>query len=137
MPHASLQQSSACRELLVDEVRDDLGIGFRDDLATGADQFLTELDVIFDDAVVNDDDVAAAMRMSILLRRAAVRCPARMADARGAVSGRYGSFAARLSSLPTARECGSDRRDRRDTRRIVTAILELRSPASKTPSAAR
>src|SRR5262249_26231276 len=41
-------------------------------------------EVVLDDAVVDEDDLAGAMRMRVLLRGPAVRRPARVADARRA-----------------------------------------------------
>ena len=51
------------------------------------DQLLLQRQIIFDDAVVHHDDVAVAiaMRMRVLFGGAAVRRPARVADAVGAV----------------------------------------------------
>ncbi len=46
-------------------------------------QTLFQLQIIFDDAVVNDDDAAGAiaMRVRVLFGRATVRRPTRVADA--------------------------------------------------------
>ena len=51
------------------------------------DQLLLQADVVLNDAVVHDDDLAGAvaMRMSVLFRGAAVGGPARVADAIGAI----------------------------------------------------
>ncbi len=50
-------------------------------------EFVFELEVVFDDAVVDDDDAAGAvaMGMGVLFRGAAVRCPARVPDAVSAI----------------------------------------------------
>ena len=66
---------------------------------------LLELQVVLDDAVVHDDDAAGAvaMRMRILFGGAAVRGPAGVADAVGAVDGCWRMTSSRLRSLPGAR----------------------------------
>ncbi len=74
---------------LLDEVGDDFGIGFGDELVALRGEFALEVEVVFDDAVVDDDDAAGAvaMGMGILFRGAAVGGPAGVADAEGAVEG--------------------------------------------------
>src|SRR5699024_3426660 len=67
-----------------DELGDDLGIGLRAKAdAVIFNQLLPQLLIIFDDAVVNDGDLARliGMRVSVDIRRRTVRSPARMADA--------------------------------------------------------
>ena len=51
------------------------------------DELFLECQIILNDAVVHDDEVARAvrMRMRIAIRRTAVRCPTRMADAHRAL----------------------------------------------------
>ena len=67
----------------LDEVRDDLGVGFGDELVALALELLLQIEVVLDDAVVNHHNLsrAVAVRMRILFRRPAVRGPARVADA--------------------------------------------------------
>ncbi len=74
-------------QVLLDQVRDDLGIGFRAELVAFVDQLLLQADVVLDDAVVHHDNLAGAvaMGMSILFRGTSVRGPAGVADAVGAV----------------------------------------------------
>ena len=72
---------------LLDQVGDDLGVGFGDeDVALGGELAL-ELEVVFDDAVVDDDDAsgAIAVGVGVLFGGAAVGGPAGVADAVGAV----------------------------------------------------
>ena len=66
---------------------DDFGVGFGAELVAFVDQLLLQADVVLDDAVVDDDDLAGAvaMRMSVLFRGTSVRGPASVADAIGAV----------------------------------------------------
>ena len=72
---------------LFNQVSDDLGVGLGDKLVALRGELVLQLEIIFDDAVVDDDDAAGAvaMRVGVLFRRAAVRSPARVADAEGAV----------------------------------------------------
>src|SRR5271155_4025891 len=48
-------------ELVFDEVGDDFGVGFGDELVTFGDESVLEGEVVFDDAVVDDDESAAAV----------------------------------------------------------------------------
>ena len=70
-------------EIFFDQMRDDFGVGFGlEDVAFALELFLQRQEV-FDDAVVDDDDVAGAVavRMGVFFGGAAVRGPAGMADA--------------------------------------------------------
>ena len=73
---------------LVDEVRDHLGVGLGREGAAAACERRPQLEVVLDDAVVDDDDLAGAMRMRVLLGGTAVRRPAGVADADGAADRR-------------------------------------------------
>ncbi len=79
-------------EFVFDEVGDDLGVGFGDELVALGDEGALEGEVVFDDAVVDDDEGAGAVAvgMGVLFGGAAVRGPAGVADAEGAVDGRFG-----------------------------------------------
>ena len=69
--------------LALDEVRDDLGVGLGDERVPFLLQLLLQIEIVLDDAVVDDDDAAGAVavRVRVLLGRTAVRRPARVADA--------------------------------------------------------
>ena len=66
---------------------DDLGVGVGDEGVAFRTELLLELQEVLDDAVVDNDDVAGgvAVRVRVLLGRLAVRGPAGMPDAVGAV----------------------------------------------------
>jgi hypothetical protein len=68
--------------LLLDEMRDDLGVGVRHELVAFGREHALELQVVLDDPVVHDDDPprTIAVRVRVLRRRAPVRGPARVAD---------------------------------------------------------
>ena len=68
---------------LLDEMRDDFGVGFRGEGVALGDELALDLEIVFDDAVVDDDDAAraVAMRMRVLFSRSAVCGPSRMAEA--------------------------------------------------------
>ena len=76
-------------EFLLDEVGDDFGISLGYKFVALADELLFELEVVFDDAVVDDDEAAGAVAMGVgvFFGGAAVGGPAGMADAEGAVDG--------------------------------------------------
>ena len=69
--------------LALDQVRDDLGVGLGDEHVALPLQLVLQLEVVLDDAVVDDDDLAGAVavRVRVLLGRASVRGPAGVADA--------------------------------------------------------
>src|SRR5581483_3942537 len=71
------------QEVLLDQVGDDLGVGFGDKLVTFFDQLALECNVIFDDAVMHNHNAAGAiaMRVRIFFGWASVRGPARVPDA--------------------------------------------------------
>jgi len=70
-------------------VRDDFGVGLGFESVAFAGQPLLQAEVILDNAVVHHDDVAGAvaMRVRVFFRRAAMGCPAGVADAEIAVDG--------------------------------------------------
>ena len=74
-------------QVLFNQVGDDFGVGFRAKLVAFLDQFPLQGDIVLNDAVVDDNNLAGAvaMRVSILLSRATVGSPAGVADAVGAV----------------------------------------------------
>jgi hypothetical protein len=79
----------------VDQVRDDLGVGLRFELVAELAQAIALLLVVLDDAVVHQREFAVAhVRMRVAFGDAAVRGPARVADAqaRGEVFGLRGRF---------------------------------------------
>ena len=79
-------------ELVFDEVGDNLGVGLGEEAMALGDECLLEGEVVFDDAVVDDDEGAAAVTvgMGVFFRRATVGGPAGVADAEAAVDGRVG-----------------------------------------------
>ena len=68
---------------------DDFGVGLREELVALGDEGRLELQVVFDDAVVHDDECsgAVAVWVGVLFGGAAVGGPAGMADAVGAFDG--------------------------------------------------
>ena len=71
----------------LDEVGDDFGVGLGDELVALFFELALQIDVILDDSVVDDDDIsgAVAVRVRVFLGGAAMRGPARVSDAVGAV----------------------------------------------------
>ena len=69
--------------LALDEVRDDLGVRLGDERVALLLQFLLQIEIVLDDPVVDDDDLAGAVavRVRVLFRRTAVGRPARVPDA--------------------------------------------------------
>jgi hypothetical protein len=94
---------------LFDQVRDDLGVGLGDELVALRGELALEFEIIFDDAVVDDDDAAGAVavRVRVLFGGAAVRGPARVADAECAVERMLAQTSSSFDSLPAARRSSS------------------------------
>ena len=114
---------------LLDQVRDDLGVGFGDELVALRGQLALQLEIVFDDAVVDDDDAAGAVAvgMGVLFGWAAVRGPARVADAEGAVERMVAQDVFEISQLAG----GAPKLERvaaglthGDACRVVTAVFE-------------
>jgi len=70
-------------EVFFDQVRDDFGIGFSGELVAFFNQLFLQAEIVFNDAVVYDDDLAGAipMRMSVFFRGTPVCGPASVANA--------------------------------------------------------
>jgi len=78
---------AAFEKMFLDQVSDDFGVSLGGELVAFVDQFFLQTEIVFDDAVMYDDDFAAAvaMRMSVFFRGTPVRGPAGVADAIAAV----------------------------------------------------
>src|SRR6266403_1550100 len=72
-------------QIFLNEVGDDFGVGFGDEFVAFALQLFFKLQIIFDDAVVHDDDLsgAVAVRMRVFFRGTSVCGPPGVADAVG------------------------------------------------------
>jgi len=65
--------------MMLDQMGEDLGVGFRLEPVARGEEVVLDLEVVLDDPVVDDDQgaVAVGVRMGILLGRPTVRRPAR------------------------------------------------------------
>ena len=81
--NCKLQRQVFFIDVMPDQMCDDLGIGLGVKLMTVGGETLLERQIIFDNAVVNDDDLArlVAVRMRVFLGRTPVRRPTRVPDA--------------------------------------------------------
>ena len=68
----------------VNQVGDNLGVGVADDGEAARLELASQLQVVFDDAVVHDRDRAGDVWVCVDLRRAAVCCPSGVPDSDGA-----------------------------------------------------
>ena len=109
------------------QVRDHLGVGLRGEAVTLGREPRLELEVVLDDAVVDDHDapLAVLVGVGVLLGWPAVGGPARVSHAPlagerlpGQALGQIAELAGRAPALQHA--SGHDR----DARRVVTAVLE-------------
>ena len=123
-----LEQIGGVRQMMVNAMRDDLGVGLRAEAVAQLVESGAQRLVIFDDAVVHDGDaVARHVRMGIARGRNAVGGPAGVRDA-DVPGDRLPPRArpARALTLPTVRTrascpCGVSTRK---SGRIVAAILQ-------------
>ena len=92
---------------VLEQVRDDFGVGLRRKGVTGGGELVAQLAVVLDDAVQDDRErlvVAGRQRMRVLLGDAAVRRPAGVAERRSSTREPFGSAASfRNCRFPTAR----------------------------------
>ena len=109
------------RLLLVgDQVGEDLGIGLRAELVSGAGERLLQLEMVLDDPVVHHGHAAVLVRVRIFIRRLAVGCPPRVPDA---------GHPARHLLLALGADDGQPlSAEDRHPRRIVAPVLELAQP---------
>ncbi len=97
-------------------------------------EFALQVEIVFDDAVVNHDDAARAipMRMGVFFRRPSVRGPARVANAIGAVERMLRAAPLQGScSLPGARRTSSVDAGGiayGDARRVIAAVFQSPQP---------
>ena len=118
---------------LFDEVGDDLGVGLGDELVALRSEFALQLEIIFDNAVVDDDDAAGAvaMGMGVLFGGAAVRGPAGVADAEGAVERMLAQNLFKVGELAwsaTHFKRGAGRAAHGDARRVIAAVFQAPQP---------
>ena len=115
-------------EVLLDQVGDDFGVGLGGELVAFGDQLLLQRDIVLDNAVVDDDDLAGAvaMGMGVLFRGTPVRGPAGVADAVGAVERLQADDLFQVAQLAfsAANLQASAIAGNRDARRVVAAILQ-------------
>ena len=120
--------------LALDEVRDDFGVGLGDELVALALQLLLQIEVVLDDAVVDDDDLAGAVavRVRVLLGRPAVCRPARVADAVVAVDRVDADHLLEVRQLAgAAPQIDRAVMHHRHARRVVAAIFEPPQPVDE------
>ena len=82
-----VEKIHAALDFFGDQMGDDLAIRLRAEVGAALGQLLFQFEIIFNDAIMNHDDVAGAVRMGIGFRRPAMSRPARVADADGAGHG--------------------------------------------------
>ena len=131
-------QQRAGREVVGDQVGDDLGVGLAGEDRAHVGQALAHREVVLDDAVDHDVDAVGGVevRVGVLLVDPPVGGPARVADAGGGRAGRGGDAAglvvdARRDGVAQVLEVAdrADRVDRvagdhRDAGRVVAAVLQ-------------
>ncbi len=133
--HDGVLQVAVAGVVHIQQVNDDLRVRLTMEPEPLGLQHLAQLHKVFDDAVLHDGELAviAHVRMGIRLRRRAVRCPARMAEADIAVKiatvMRFGQqildLAAGLGKLDRAAV------EHGDAGRVIAAVFELCSPSRR------
>src|SRR6266568_3650949 len=112
---------------------DDLRVGFGDELVALIAKFTLQVEVVLNDAVVDDDDAARAvtMGMGVFLSGASVRGPAGMTDAEGAVQRMLAENlfkVAQFSRSAAHLQSGAGGAAQGDTCRVVSAVFEAAQP---------
>ena len=120
------QQVQTLRAVMVDQVGDDFGVGLRGELVAQRTQAFALRLVVLDDAVVHQRQFAVTdVRMRVVFGDAAMRGPARVADAEGGVEafGQRGGF--HLGDAAGATHAAHRFAiDHRDAGRIVAAVFQ-------------
>ena len=119
-------------EVLFHQVRNDFGVGLGNELVSLILKLLFEREVVLDDAVVHDHDLAGAiaMGMGIFFGRAAMRRPARVADAVGAIERAQANGVFEVPQLAGSPAHGQPAvfSHHRQPSRIVSAIFQALEP---------
>ena len=116
-------------DLHLDQVGEDLGVGLGAELVPRPRQRLLQLEMIFDDPVVDHRHAAVLVRVRVLVGRLAVRGPAGVADAGGALRHRLAEALLQIRQLalgPHHRQAVVA--EDGDAGRIVSAVLQLPQP---------
>ena len=109
----------------MDQVRDDFGIGLRDEAIAPLFEPLAQRLEILDDSVMDDRDlVMADVRMRVGRRGRAMRCPARVRDTGRAHSARRVRLRREIGDASRADQPLQAAVDHGEARRVVAAILE-------------
>ena len=110
-PHGVLQ--AVVLHLALDQVRDDLGVRLGDEGVALLLQLLLQIQVVLDDAVVHDDDLAGAVpvRVGVLLGGPSMGGPPGVSDAVGARQRMQGDHVFETRQLSRARDAARRRRD--------------------------
>ena len=107
---------------------DDFGVGFGLEFVAFGDEVLLELEIVFDDAVVDDHEgaCAVAVGVGVFFGGAAVGGPAGVADAEGAVDGVGGDDGFEVAELAggSAEFEGGGASGYGDAGGVVAAVLE-------------
>ena len=138
---AHVRQRSADRivqtvamHLALDEVGDDLGIRFRLERVSLLLELFLQLQIVLDDPVVNDDDLAGAVavRMRVLLGRTAVRRPARVPHTVEPIDRLHANGLFQVRELPCrAAQRDAFRADDRHAGGVVAAIFHAAKSLEK------
>src|SRR6267154_2376366 len=119
-------------KIFFDQVRHDFRISFRDEFVPFALQLLFELQIIFDDAVVDHHDLSRAItvRVRVFFGRAPMRGPAGVPNSISSVDWRFlddlfqvAQLAGRAANFQFARSV-----DHRDTRGVIAAVFQFAQP---------
>ena len=132
LPHRIFQRRAAVPfeldGIFLDQMRNDFGIGLGGEVVAFFDQLLFQAEIVLDDPVVHDHDLAGAvaMGMRVFFRGTSVRGPARVPNAIGAVNRILPDHFFQIAQLALGApqlqpfSVAADR----DARRIVAAILQ-------------
>ncbi len=124
-----LAQALAGRDVMVDQVRDHLGVGIGGEAIALRNQAGADLLMVLDDAVVHHRNLMPAasreMRVGVVLVDPAVGRPAGMGDAGGRVGVDFLGHPVQFGDPPDGAHALDLLVEDRDSGRIVAAVLEL------------
>ena len=118
---------------------DDFGVGFGDELVAFCDELVFQLKIVFNDAVVDDDDFAGAiaMGMRVFFGWAAVRGPACVADSVNAIQRSDADGLFEISQFAGSAANIQARRFRRPRRCRLNRSRDIRGVSGRRESAAQ
>ncbi len=125
----SVLRRHALADVIGHQMRDDFGIGVGFKTELGFFQLFFQFLIILDNAVMNDGYAVGDVGVGVFLDRAAMGCPARMADADAAAEGLFFKFFGKVDKLAfCAAALQLAALQRGDARAVIAAVFKAFQP---------